>query len=206
MVTAQVQEAARKVFLENRRLRALLAERGVPTAEIGAFLQSQAATSADLEQPAETRASDATNQRVLAASPPAMPMDVGFEGASEAGKKGGLSGSSNDTELLRPGEQSESDSESGSLLPNLLGPVSDCYCPDVDPVPGQAPSSETECSVAAHILAGFRGHGDVGQALVELGCPDTAQCSMTNAALLLVLDSEHASNTQPCNAHATVTH
>ncbi|KAN0078605.1 hypothetical protein V8E54_005118 [Elaphomyces granulatus] len=220
MATAQVQEAAQKVLLENRRLRALLAEKGVLTAEIEAFLhghhydasfiaalptpesanmidtQSQVAPSVDLQQPAEVHASDAANQLVSAASPPAMPMD---ESASEAGKNDEFIGSSNDTEL-RSGEQSETDLGRGSPLPNLLGPVSDCYCPEIEPVPGQAQSSETECSVAANILASVRGHGDVEQARAELGCPDTAQCSITNVALFHTLNSEHSSNTPPCNA------
>ena len=213
MATAQVQEAARKVLLENRRLRALLVEKGVPTAEIEASLQgydydasftvalatpepadmidtqSQAALSVDIQQPVKMHASDTTNQLVSAASPPAVPMDIGFKSASQAGKNGKFIGSSSDTELLRPGEQAEKDLGRGSPLPNLLEHVSDCYCPEIEPVPGQAQSSETECSVAANILADFRGHGDAEQALAELGCPDTAQCSITNAALLHALNS-----------------
>ncbi|KAF2103812.1 hypothetical protein NA57DRAFT_50680 [Rhizodiscina lignyota] len=216
--TAQVQKAAQKVLLENRGLRALLAEKGVLPAEIEAFLhgchydasftaalqtpepvdiadtRSQAASSVDLQQSAETHASDATNQLVSAASTPAAPMDIECKSASEAGKDGEFTASSPDTEL-RCGEQPEEDLERGSPLPNFLGPVSDCYCPDIESVAGQAQSSETECSVAANILAGFRGHGDIEQARAELGCPDTAQCSITNAALLHALDSEHASNT-----------
>ena len=211
MATAQVQEAARKVLLENRRLRALLVEKGVPTAEIEASLhgydydasftaalptpepadiidtQSQAALSVDIPQPVEMHASDTTNQLVSAASPPAVPMDIGFESASQADKNGKFVGASGHTELLGPGEQAEKDLERGS--PNLLEHVSDCYCPEIEPVPGQAQSSETECSVAANILADFRGHGDAEQARAELGCPDTAQCSITNAALLHALDS-----------------
>ena len=211
MATAQVQEAARKVLLENRRLRALLVEKGVPTAEIEASLhgydyeasftaalpttepvditdtQSQAALSVDIQQPVEMHASDTTNQLVSAASSPAVPMDVGFESASQADKNGKFVGSSGDAELLGPGEQAEKDLGRGS--PNLLEHVSDCYCPEIEPVPGQAQSSETECSVAANILADFRGHGDAEQARAELGCPDTAQCSITNAALLHALDS-----------------
>lgn len=214
MATAQVQEAARKVLLENRRLRVLLVEKGVPTAEIEASLhgyaydasftvalatpeppdiidtQSQAALSANIQQPVEMHASDTINQLVSAASPPAVPMDIGFESASEAGKIGRFVGSSSDTELLRPGEQAEKESRRGSPLPNLLEHVSDCYCPEIEPLPGQVQSSETECSVAANILAGFRGHGDAEEARVELGCPDTVPCSITNAALLHALDSD----------------
>ncbi len=224
-----MQKAARKVLLENTRLRALLAEKGVPMAGIQAYLhghgndasfaaallmpepadvvdtQSQAAPSADLQQPAEIYASNTMNRLVSPASPPAMAIDVGLGTASDAGENKESTGSSNNTELLRPDEQSEKDSERGSPLPNLLEPVSDCYCPDIQPVPSQAQSPETECSVAANILAGFRGHGDAEQARAELGCPNTAQCSITNAALLHALDSEHESNTQPCNTYATVT-
>ena len=229
IVTAQVQKAARKVLLENRRLCALLTEKGVSKGEVQAYLhgydydasfaaalltpeptdmvdtQSQAIPLVDLQQPAEMYASDAMNRLVSPASLPAMSMDVGLESASDAGENRESTGSSNNTELLRPDEQWEKDSERGSPLPNLLGPVSDCYCPDIQPVPSQAQSSETECSVAANILAGFRGHGNAEQARAELGCPNTVQCSITNAALLHALDSEHESNTQPCNTHATVT-
>ena len=211
MATVQVQEAARKVLLENRRLRALLVEKGVPTAEIEAFLhgydhdssftvalptpepadiidtQSQATLSVDIQQPVEMHASDTTNQLVSAASLPAVPMDIGFESASQADKTGKFVGSSSDMELLGPSEQGEKDLGRGS--PSLLEHVSDCYCPEMEPVPGQTQSSETECSVAANILAGFRGHGDAEQARAELGCPDTTQCSITNAALLHALDS-----------------
>lgn len=230
MATAQVQEAARKVLLENRKLRALMATKGVPTAEIEEFLdsydrnasftaalptlealdvvdtQSQAAPSADLQQPAEMHASNATKQLIPAASPPAMLVDNGFESASQAGKNGELTRSSSDSELLQPAAQPEEDLECGSSLPNIFGPVSDCYCPEVEPAPGQTQSAEMECSAAANILAGFRGHGDVEQARAELGCPDTTQCSITNAALLHVLDSEHTSDIQPYNAHTTATH
>ncbi|KAL8720920.1 MAG: hypothetical protein Q9181_007818, partial [Wetmoreana brouardii] len=195
MATAQVQEAARKVLLENRRLRALLVEKGVPTAEIKASLhgyeydasstvplatpesadiidtQCQAALSVDIQQPVEMHASDTTNQLVSAGSPPTMPMDIGLESASQAGKNGKSVGSSSDTKLLRPDEQAEKDLGRGK------------------PVPGQAQSSETECSVTANILADFRGHGDAEQARAELGCLHTAQCSITNVALLHALDS-----------------
>ena len=212
--TAQVQEAARKVLLENRRLRALLVEKGVPATEIEATIhgyeydasstvalaaptsanitdtQSQAAPSVDFQQPAETHALDTTNKLVSAASPPTIPIDIGLESANQAGKNGKFVGSSGGgTELLSPDEQAEEDIARGSPLPNLLESVSDCYCPDVEPVHGPAQSSETECSVAASILAGFRGHGDAEQARAELGCPDTAHCSITNAALLHALDS-----------------
>ncbi|KAL8723103.1 MAG: hypothetical protein Q9181_007354 [Wetmoreana brouardii] len=197
IATAQVQEAARKVLLVNRRLRALLVEKGVPTAEIEASLhgyeydasftvplaipesadiidtQSQAALSVDIQKPVELHASDTTNQLVSAASPPTMPMDIGLESASQAGKNGNSVGSSSDTKLLRPDEQAEKDLGRGNI----------------EPVPGQAQSSETECSVAANILADFRGHGDAEQARAELGCPDTAQCSITNVVLLHALDS-----------------
>jgi len=179
MATAQVQEAARKVLLENKQLRALLAEKGVSTAEIEAFLhgynsitsftvalpsrepadmvntQRQVAPLVDIQQPVEIHASDAMNQLVSLASPPAMQMDIGLESASQSGKNGNFIGSSSDTELLRPGEQAEKDLERGSPLPNLLEHISDCYCPEIEPVPGQLQSSETECSVAANILAGF---------------------------------------------------
>lgn len=213
MATAEVQEAARKVLLENRRLRALLVEKGVPTTEIEGSLhgydydasftvalpmpepadindtQRQAALSVDIQQPVEMQASDTANQLVSAASSPTIPMDIGFESVSQASKNGKFVGSSGDTELLRPGEQAEKDLGYGSPLSNLLEHVSDCYCPEIETVPGQAQSSETECSVAANILAGFRGHGDAEQARAELGCHDTAQCNITNAALLHALDS-----------------
>ncbi|KAL8844114.1 MAG: hypothetical protein Q9176_001520 [Flavoplaca citrina] len=213
MATAQMQEAARKVLLENRRLRALLVEKGIPTAEIEASLhgydydasfmvslptpepanmidtQSQAARSVNIQQPVEMPDLATTNQLVSAASPSAVPIKIGLEGASQAGKNGQCIGSSSDTELLAPGKQAENDLERGNTLPNILEHVSDCYCPEIEPVPGQAQSSETECSVAANILAGFRGHGDAQQALAELGCLDTARCSITSAALLHALDS-----------------
>ena len=203
IATAQVQEAARKVLLENRRLRALLMEKGVTTAEIEASLrgydhiasahiihtQSQAAPSVNIQQPVEMHNSDTTNELVSAASPPAVPIDSGFESASQAGENGKLNGSSSDTELLEPGEQAEKESGRGNPLPSLLEHVSECYCPEIEPVPNPAQSSETECIVAANILANFRGHGDAEQARAELGCPDTAQCSITNAALLHALDS-----------------
>ena len=226
MATVEMQEAARKVLLENKRLRALLAEKGVPKADVEAFLrgydydaslptpeltdevdaQSQAAPSVDLQQPTEMPTSAATNRSVSAVSPPSTPVDIGLESASQTGSNSQCTGCPHDTELFQPGDQSEKDLGRESLLPNLLGPVSDCYCPVVEPVPDQAQASETECGVAANILAGFRGHGDVQRARAELGCPDNVVCSITNAALLKTLDSEHASNKQPCNPKAIVTH
>lgn len=209
MATAHVQEAARKVLLENRRLRALLVEKGVLAAEIEASLygcrydasvtpapanpasahtidtQSQAALSAENHQSAPMHASHTTDQLVSVGSPRSMPVPIRPESASRPAKDGISTRSSGDTKLLRPGEQSEKD---GSPLLKPLGNVSDCYCPDIEPVPGEVQSPETECSVAAKILAGFRGHGDAEQALVELGCPNTAPCSITNAALLHTLD------------------
>lgn len=119
-----------------------------------------------------------------------MPINIGFESVSEAGKNGKCIGSPSDNELLAPCEQAEDDDlERGNTLPNLLEHVSDCYCPEIEPVPDQAQSSETECSVAANVLAGFRRHEDAQQALAELGCLDTAQCSITSTALLHALDS-----------------
>ena len=150
-----MQKAARKVLLENRRLHALLAEKGVPIAEVQPYLhgydydasfaaallmpepadmvgtQSQVAPSTDLQQPAQIYASDAVNRLVSLASPPAMPMDVGLGTASDAGKNRESTGPSNNTELLRPDEKSDKGSERGSRSPNLLGPVLDCYCPDI---------------------------------------------------------------------------
>ncbi|KAI9718811.1 MAG: hypothetical protein M1828_006573 [Chrysothrix sp. TS-e1954] len=211
--TARVQEAAREVLLENKRLRALLMEKGVPTAEIEASLhgdaydasftiasatpesagiidtQSQAALSVGVRQPVKMHASGTTNQLISAASPPTMPMDIGLESSSQAGKDGRSARSSSDMELVRPDEQVEKDVGWATPLSNLLEHVSDCYCPDIEPVPGQAQSSETDCSVAANIFADFRGHGDAEQARAELGCPGTAKCGITNAALLHALDS-----------------
>ena len=191
----------------------MLLEKGVSTAEIEASLhdcdydasftvalpmpepanmidtQSQAALSVTIQQPVEMHDSDTTNDLVSAASPPAVPMNIGIESSSQAGKNSKFIGSSCDTELLGPREQTEKELGRENPLPNLLEHVSECYCPEVEPIPDQVQSSETECILAANILADFRGHGDAEQVRAELGCPDTARCSITNAALLHVLDS-----------------
>lgn len=225
MATVEVQEAARKVLLENRRLRALLSEKGVPTAEVEAFLrgydcnasftaslptpepvdtQSQAAPSEDFQQTLEIYASDVANQSVSAIPPPSTPVGIGLDIASQDGANGQCARSPHETELLQRGERSEKDLGREAPSPNL-GQVSDCYCPEFEPVPSQDHASETECSVAANILAGFRGHGDVEQARAELGCPDNARCSVTNAALLNILDSDHADDIQLRNSNAMAT-
>ncbi|KAF1991958.1 hypothetical protein K402DRAFT_75222 [Aulographum hederae CBS 113979] len=215
VATAHMQKAARKVLLENGRLRVLLETKGVPAAEIEAFLercdsndpltvtlstletvglvsaQNQSTRAADLQKPADMHNSSASKQMAPATSLPHVLMEGGFEGANPAGKSGHSTGSSCGTELWQPGKRSEEDAEHRSPIPDLLGPVSDCFCPEIDPAPTQIQSCETDCSIAATILAGFRGHGDLEDARAELGCPDTAQCSIKNAALLHAMDSEH---------------
>jgi hypothetical protein len=225
--TAEIQEAGRKALLENKRLRALLAKKGVPTAEVEAFLnghdyetsvnapfptpkpvdvigtQSEGAPPVDLRLQAAMHASDAVSQPVSAAPSSATLMCTRLENAKHVGKNSQYTRSSNDNELCRPGEQLEKYLERRIPSPNFLEPVSDCYCPELEPVPDQVQSPETECSIAANILAGFRGHGDVERARAELGCPDSTQCSITNTALLHALDSEHTSGTQTYNAYTT---
>lgn len=228
MVATEVQKAARKVLQENSRLRALLAEKGVIKAEIEAFLssydrdisftaasstselagavdpQGQARPLANLQHLAKAHTSDATNQSVLAVSPPDTPMDIEFGTARQPDKNGEYGGSPDYAEAFQPGEQSEKDLERRIPSPNILGPVSDCYCPEIESVPGQIQSSETECSVAASILAGFRGHGDVQQARDDLGCTNNAECGISNTVLFNVLDSEHAVDSQLCYQNTKV--
>ncbi|KAL9032364.1 MAG: hypothetical protein Q9180_006546, partial [Flavoplaca navasiana] len=115
------------------RLRALLVEKGIRTAEIEASLhgdefdasfmvplptpepanivdtQSKAALSVNIQQPVEMPDLDSTDQLVSAASPPAVPINIGFESASQAGKNGKCIGSPSDIELLAPAEQEKND-------------------------------------------------------------------------------------------------
>lgn len=220
MATAQVQEAAQKVLLDNKRLRALLAKKGVPAAEVEAFLrghdyhdasppslptpgqvdednvQSQPALSVGLQSRGEMLlASKTTDGHATTDSPPSLRMDIKVKSAYKPTEKGGHTVSSNDAEPLRPRIQMEKDVNFRSSPSNLQEPGSDCYCSDIEPAAPQFHGSETECSIAANILAGYQGHGDIEQARAELGCRDSARCSITNAALLHALDTGHPSDT-----------
>ena len=203
MTIAQVQKAARKILQKNRRLRALLMEKSVSTIEIETSLhdydynacftvalstsepidiidtQSQTALLVNIQQSVEMHASDIANQLVSAASPLNMSMDIEFESVSRVSENDKFVESFRETELLRSDEQAEEDLGHESPLPNLLEHVSDCYCLEIESIPDQAQSSETECSVATNILASFRGHGDAEQTRAELDCLDTARSSLT---------------------------
>lgn len=218
-----MQEAARKVLLENTLLRALLAETGVSAVKVEAFLRtcdqdasstaslpdpgavdmaithSQAPKSVNNQEPSDVHTLDANDPPSSEAPPPARLKEIGYDIASQTGDDSDMIGSSHDIELSQLCEVSRRDLEHERSLPDILGPVSDCFCPEVDVVPGHAHNSDVECSTAANILASFRGHGDVEQARDELGCLDNAKCSITSATLLHTLDSEHTRATQACS-------
>jgi hypothetical protein len=77
---------------------------------------------------------------------------------------------------------------------DILGPVSDCFCPpdaaDVarDHSPGHDSTLEMSCENAARILAELQGYGDSAELRSRLGCKESTDCRVKNTKLLQVMD------------------
>ena len=77
---------------------------------------------------------------------------------------------------------------------DILGPVSDCFCPpdaaDVAPdhSPGRDSTLEMSCESAARILAELQGYGDSAELRSRLGCKESTDCRVKNTKLLQVMD------------------
>lgn len=85
---------------------------------------------------------------------------------------------------------SQLENDAGLESPNLLPPVSDCYCPAV-PIQNLTSADdsmlEMSCETAASIISGMRGTGDEERVRAELGCFGNENCNVKNSKVLQVL-------------------
>ena len=178
-----MQEAARRVASENKCLRSLLAEKGVATAEVEAYIHGIHRTVRPAAIPSPPGVADPITLPVPTRSQE-RPLGVTGHtclkspGSDRVGKESGR---------CPPGEECEKEggAELVSLIPDR---ASDIHHPDMAKPPREA-ASQMQCDAAAGILAGYRGHGAVAQARAELGCLGETPCSITNIALFDTLDS-----------------
>jgi hypothetical protein len=74
--------------------------------------------------------------------------------------------------------------------PEMLPPVSECYCPSESPspIPRSTATLEMSCEAAARILAELHGDADSARARADLGCTGASSCLVKNTKLLQLID------------------
>lgn len=176
--TVEMQQAARHVARENQRLRALLTRKGVPDAEVDAFLRVGDPSFID-EQMLRAQGGRTTTHCDEGQSP-----TTAYGGRTSEPPFGFISrdkGSAEGSSLQRDYPLAPST--------DFPGPSEDTPSYLAEPDFGSKPSMETSCDVAASILANMQGHGDTNRARVSLGCgPGSGTCVVNNMRVLDLLD------------------
>lgn len=174
--TFEMQQAARQVAHENKRLRALLSQKGVSDAEVDEFLGRGDPSLIDNQQ--------VQNRLVPNAEQPKTPAR------------------SCNLELLC--ENPPRRTEENSRLREPIGPPDEDDTPTVlndwpcssetssshlaDPDVCYNSGMETSCDVAAAILANMHGHADTSRIRVVLGCTGPSDCIVKNTRVFDLLD------------------
>ncbi|KAF2125093.1 hypothetical protein P153DRAFT_400586 [Dothidotthia symphoricarpi CBS 119687] len=204
--TQEMQRAARKVAVENGRLRELLARRGVGRGEVEGYLRGcegvgeggeggKGRVLGD-EGRAEEMASPGDGHVYLHQHPqPQQPDDTLDPQLSQYVQE---TQSSNTAETSGP---PYTDAQPTTSIPPLtptdtvddLGcpNTADCFCPPSLPPTNQPLSSaalEISCETAATIIAQMRGDGDRESARAALGCGRGEVCSVKNSVIMQIMD------------------
>ncbi|KAK3489033.1 uncharacterized protein B0T23DRAFT_190964 [Neurospora hispaniola] len=175
--TFEMQQAARQVAHENKRLRALLFQKGVSDSEVDEFLGRGDPGPIDNQQVHN-------NRLVLNAEQPKTP--------------------ARSCNLETPRENPPRRTEDNSRLLEPIGPLDEDDTPTVledwprssetssshltDPDVRYNSGMETSCDVAAAILANMHGHADTSRIRVVLGCTGPSDCIVKNTRVFDLLD------------------
>ncbi|EGO53228.1 hypothetical protein NEUTE1DRAFT_143032 [Neurospora tetrasperma FGSC 2508] len=192
--TFEMQQAARQVAHENKRLRALLSQKGVSDAEVEEFLGRGDPDLIDnqlVQNRLLTRASTASStphvssvMALLNAEQPKTPArSCNLESSCENPPRR----TEENSRLLESiGPPHEDDT------PTVLEdwPCSSETSPSHLPDPDVRYNSgmETSCDVAATILANMHGHADTSRIRVVLGCTGPSDCIVKNTRVFDLLD------------------
>lgn len=210
-----MQRAARAVFDENRRLRALLRLHGVSTSDVGHYLASSVSAGHDqtvegpmassrIEPMHRAKTWSATRSRLTPAA--ATGLGIRAVASKETPAALALSPSSTMRSLDKErhqrqaeikGDCQRSDYEDNfhpdqpwRFTDGVLPPVSDCFCP-----PGPSANDgdrtevlETSCEAAAAILVELHDQADLGRARVALGCNGESNCFVKNTTIFRLMD------------------
>jgi hypothetical protein len=191
-VTASVemQQAARQVAKENRRLRILLSRHGVSTEEIDSFLSlpdeeveegvavtfgSRIAKNQLLKMKIlpvvaskqDSRTPTLSPRPNIAAHQPNYNYSTASISTLERVKDTKSVGPSGEADC-NPRPDARLNTSTSTSMPETL---------------------QTDCNTAATIIASVQGHGDAARALVALGCPDRGECFVKNTDLFHLMDS-----------------
>lgn len=192
--TVEMQQAARQVSHENKRLRALLFQRGVSDAEVEEFLCREDPSPVDdqlVQNCLMTRASTASStprvSSVMALLNVEQPKTPARSCNLESSCENPPRREEENSLLLEPvGTPHEDDT------PTFLGdwPRSSETSPSHLPDPDVRYKSgmETSCDVAAAILANMHGHADTSRVRVVLGCAGPSDCIVKNTKVFDLLD------------------
>ncbi|EAA34649.1 hypothetical protein GE21DRAFT_607 [Neurospora crassa] len=174
--TFEMQQAARQVAHENRRLRALLFQKGVSDAEVDEFLGRGDPGLIDNQQVHDRLVPNAERPKTPARS----------------------------CNLNSSCENPPHRTEENSGLLESIGPPDEDDTPTVledwphssetssshltDPAVLYNSGMETSCDVAAAILANMHGHADTSRIRVVLGCTGPSDCIVKNTRVFDLLD------------------
>ncbi|TPX12268.1 uncharacterized protein E0L32_006915 [Thyridium curvatum] len=178
--TLEMQRAARSVALENRCLRAMLARRGVSSAEIDAFLRAGAPPPPPPSPPPD---------RAYVPSPPRPAYPYPRAAAQHPAPVAAPATRARQQQQPPPRDRPVGAREAppSSRAPRLRPRPQ-------DPRPSRASPSELEetpCDAAAEIISGIYGRGQAhaAEALVSLGCTQAPDCRVKISSLYQLLDN-----------------
>ncbi|KAK6539984.1 hypothetical protein TWF694_008817 [Orbilia ellipsospora] len=189
--SAQMQQAARKVALENQRLRMLLQQNGVSPAEVDRFLSSfhdQTGLGAEARTPSDFVPKPQGCKRQIFSS----------DKAHEIRKQASPNRVCFNDEVASSG-MDKRDSTKGCQS-TIFGDASKTGCEGasiessaspIDGSPAIDSNLETPCQTVANIMLQMRGDGDEQTVLSELsrlGCENPASCTMKNTKVFQILD------------------
>lgn len=211
-----MQRAARAVFDENQRLRALLTLCGASPSDVSQYLSSfpspgyarmpdACVAHSRVHLPATAQNSSSLMPRhitPIAATrrkAPAMASAAGLpaQTLSPSGSTCGLDGAQPQRQAegedycQRPGYEDHQNLEQvGHFMDGVLPPISDCFCPPAPPTTedGRTEMLETPCEAAAAILVELHHKADLGQTRVALGCNGASNCSVKNTTIFRLMD------------------
>ncbi|KAL2255755.1 hypothetical protein VTK26DRAFT_2758 [Humicola hyalothermophila] len=201
--TLEMRQAARRVALENSRLRSLLASRGVTADEIERYL----ASSSDQQAPNGTL--PAMGSTVMASTPPTteQPRPPSSTNTSspwaldtlavvaDADLRQTCCGPATQCSLADADDRDVRGYGYGYGAAPTGSPFGDATSPPRGPqTPSHASASylEMSCTTAAHIIANMRRDGSTENAREALGCSGHEDCLVKNTTLFELLESSEA--------------
>ncbi|POR31064.1 Uncharacterized protein TPAR_08732 [Tolypocladium paradoxum] len=211
-----MQRAARAVFVENQRLRALLALRGASPSDVSQYLSSFPSAGharmrdarlalgridlpAAAQNPLPLTPSRIPSTTITRRKAPATSSAAALpeQKRSPPGIRRSLDAARHQHQAegeeycQRPGDEDNQNPEQvWRFMDDALPPMSDCFCPPGPPTTDRRMDMlETPCEAAAAILVELHGQADLGQTRVALGCNGASNCSVKNTTIFRLMDN-----------------